>query len=118
MVRLEPRNPPPPVNFVEWDGLIRLLFNRKNKTCFSSLREKKVLRMLEENYKTACAISGMVRAHPLTNPAHRCTRARRGRKEAEGRAQHCVLSGREPCSTERHHVASRPSRTRCRRCTR
>ena len=22
MVRLEPLNPPPPVNFVEWDGLV------------------------------------------------------------------------------------------------
>ena len=32
VVRLEPRNPPPPINFVEWDGLVRLCFNRKNKT--------------------------------------------------------------------------------------
>jgi 18S rRNA (adenine1779-N6/adenine1780-N6)-dimethyltransferase len=41
-----------PVNFVEWDGLIRLCFNRKNKTLNSSLRDKKVLKMIEENYKT------------------------------------------------------------------
>jgi 18S rRNA (adenine1779-N6/adenine1780-N6)-dimethyltransferase len=32
VVRIEPRNPPPPINFLEWDGLIRLCFSRKNKT--------------------------------------------------------------------------------------
>lgn len=32
VVRIEPRNPPPPVNFLEWDGLVRLCFGRKNKT--------------------------------------------------------------------------------------
>eukprot|EP01052_Picozoa_sp_SAG31_P010184 SAG31_NODE_549_length_14219_cov_5.808188_4_plen_109_part_00 len=55
----------PPINFVEWDGLIRLLFNRKNKTCLSSLREKKVLRVLEDNYKTACALAGLTIPEPM-----------------------------------------------------
>lgn len=32
VVRIEPRNPPPPINFMEWDGLVRLCFSRKNKT--------------------------------------------------------------------------------------
>jgi hypothetical protein len=32
VVRIEPRYPPPPINFVEWDGLVRLCFGRKNKT--------------------------------------------------------------------------------------
>lgn len=32
MVRIEPRHPPPPINFLEWDGLVRLCFGRKNKT--------------------------------------------------------------------------------------
>ncbi len=27
-VRIEPRNPPPPINFLEWDGLVRLCFGR------------------------------------------------------------------------------------------
>lgn len=31
VVRMEPRNPPPPVDFKEWDGLMRILFVRKNK---------------------------------------------------------------------------------------
>uniref|UniRef100_A0A671UV85 rRNA adenine N(6)-methyltransferase n=1 Tax=Sparus aurata TaxID=8175 RepID=A0A671UV85_SPAAU len=32
VVRIEPKNPPPPVNFQEWDGLVRIAFVRKNKT--------------------------------------------------------------------------------------
>ena len=52
VVRIEPRNPPPPVNFVEWDGMIRLLFNRKNKTLRSVLLTKPNLKMLEENRRT------------------------------------------------------------------
>lgn len=58
VVRIEPRNPPPPVNFVEWDGLVRLCFNRKNKTLNSSLRDKKVIKMIEENYKTSSSMMG------------------------------------------------------------
>lgn len=46
-----------PVNFVEWDGLIRLCFNRKNKTLNSSLRDKKVLKLIEENFKTAASLT-------------------------------------------------------------
>lgn len=32
VVRIEPHNPPPPINFLEWDGFVRLCFLRKNKT--------------------------------------------------------------------------------------
>ena len=28
VVRIELKNPPPPINFIEWDGLVRMLFNR------------------------------------------------------------------------------------------
>ncbi|KAG7351080.1 dimethyladenosine transferase [Nitzschia inconspicua] len=52
VVRIELKNPPPPVNFVEWDGMIRLLFNRKNKTLRSVLMTKSTLKLLEENRKT------------------------------------------------------------------
>ena len=31
VIKLEPINPPPPVNFKEFDGLVRILFIRKNK---------------------------------------------------------------------------------------
>eukprot|EP01094_Clydonella_sp_ATCC50884_P015188 TRINITY_DN2576_c0_g1_i1.p1 TRINITY_DN2576_c0_g1~~TRINITY_DN2576_c0_g1_i1.p1 ORF type:complete len:380 (-),score=92.03 TRINITY_DN2576_c0_g1_i1:155-1255(-) len=57
VVRITPHNPPPPVNFIEWDGLIRLCFNRKNKTLSAIFRRKKVLQMLEQNYRTWQAIA-------------------------------------------------------------
>ncbi|OVA18696.1 Ribosomal RNA adenine methylase transferase [Macleaya cordata] len=56
VVRIEPRKPLPPVNFKEWDGLIRLCFNRKNKTLGSVFRQKSVLSLLEKNYKTLQAL--------------------------------------------------------------
>lgn len=52
VVRIELKNPPPPVNFVEWDGMIRLLFNRKNKTLRSVLITKATLKVLESNRRT------------------------------------------------------------------
>ena len=59
VVKIEPRNPPPPINFEEWDGLVRLLFNRKNKTLRAVLTTKNVLRLLEKNYRTACSLKGI-----------------------------------------------------------
>eukprot|EP00729_Bicosta_minor_P017633 gene17633-13376_t len=55
VVRLEPRNPPPPVNFQEWDGLVRVCFVRKNKTLRSAFRSKAVMSLLEKNYKIFCS---------------------------------------------------------------
>jgi 18S rRNA (adenine1779-N6/adenine1780-N6)-dimethyltransferase len=52
VVRIEPRVPAPPVNFMEWDGLVRLCFNRKNKTLGSIFRQKKLLALLERNDAT------------------------------------------------------------------
>jgi 18S rRNA (adenine1779-N6/adenine1780-N6)-dimethyltransferase len=52
VVRIELKNPPPPVNFIEWDGMIRLLFNRKNKTLRACLVTKAVLKLLEDNRNT------------------------------------------------------------------
>ncbi len=57
VVRIEPRNPPPPVNFVEWDGMVRLLFNRKNKTLRSVLKTKPTIKMLEENRRTHLSLN-------------------------------------------------------------
>jgi len=58
VVRIELRNPPPPVNFSEWDGLVRLVFNRKHKTLHAVLTTKSVLSVLERNYKTYVALHG------------------------------------------------------------
>mmetsp|Transcript_4896 Transcript_4896/g.7424 ORF Transcript_4896/g.7424 Transcript_4896/m.7424 type:complete len:335 (-) Transcript_4896:151-1155(-) len=56
VVRIEPRNPPPPVNFTEWDGMIRLLFNRKNKTLRAALMTKPTIKMLQENMRTHASL--------------------------------------------------------------
>lgn len=51
VIRLEPKYPPPPINFTEWDGLVRLCFLRKNKTLSGIFRLKKILKLLHENFK-------------------------------------------------------------------
>merc|ERR1711973_447662 len=48
VVRLEPRNPPPPINFKEWDGLVRIAFVRKNRTLASCFSSRAVTEMLEK----------------------------------------------------------------------
>eukprot|EP00035_Acanthoeca_spectabilis_P005056 m.109666 g.109666 ORF g.109666 m.109666 type:complete len:315 (-) comp12852_c0_seq4:1417-2361(-) len=57
VVRIVPRNPPPPINFEEWDGLVRLAFVRKNKTLAASFKSKSVLDLLEKNYRIVCSTS-------------------------------------------------------------
>ncbi|KAK4528202.1 hypothetical protein GAYE_SCF53G6137 [Galdieria yellowstonensis] len=51
VVRIEPRNPPPPGNFLEWDGLLRICFQRKNKTLGSIMKQNAVLSLLSCNAK-------------------------------------------------------------------
>ncbi|KAJ9082296.1 Dimethyladenosine transferase [Entomophthora muscae] len=59
VVRIEPINPPPPVNFKEFDGLTRILFVRKNKTLAANFKTTSILQMIEANYKTYCAVNGI-----------------------------------------------------------
>lgn len=59
VVRIEPRNPPPPVNFSEWDGLTRIAFLRKNKTLSASFKTTSVLEMLEKNFKLQCSLQNV-----------------------------------------------------------
>ncbi|EGC29171.1 hypothetical protein DICPUDRAFT_84787 [Dictyostelium purpureum] len=58
VVKIEPFNPPPPINFIEWDGLVKLCFSRKNKTLSGIFRVGSVIETLNQNYKTYCAVSG------------------------------------------------------------
>ncbi|GLC43400.1 Ribosomal RNA small subunit methyltransferase [Pleodorina starrii] len=58
VVRIEPRHPPPPVNFLEWDGLVRLCFSRKNKTLGAIFRQANTLQALEANYRMYQALKG------------------------------------------------------------
>ena len=58
VVRIVLHNPPPPVDFMEWDGLVRLAFNRKNKIMRSNLTTSTVLAMLETNARTVASLKG------------------------------------------------------------
>merc|ERR1712165_67358 len=55
VVRIEPKNPPPPINFQEWDGLTRIAFVRKNKTLGAAFNQTGVLLLMEKNYKVHCS---------------------------------------------------------------
>jgi 18S rRNA (adenine1779-N6/adenine1780-N6)-dimethyltransferase len=43
VVRVEPKNPMPQIDFVQWDGLLRLCFSRKNKTLGAVFKTKSIL---------------------------------------------------------------------------
>ncbi|XP_053446075.1 probable dimethyladenosine transferase isoform X4 [Nycticebus coucang] len=60
VVRIEPKNPPPPINFQEWDGLVRITFVRKNKTLSASFKSSAVQQLLEKNYRIHCSIHNTV----------------------------------------------------------
>ncbi|KAI9075844.1 hypothetical protein K1719_042211 [Acacia pycnantha] len=51
-VRIEPRKPRIEVKQKEWEGFLRICFNRKNKTLGSIFKQKSVISLLEKNYKT------------------------------------------------------------------
>ncbi|KAJ2364887.1 Dimethyladenosine transferase [Coemansia sp. RSA 2611] len=55
VVKIEPLDPPPPIDFEEWDGMLRIAFSRRNKTLAASFKSTATMQMLESNYKTFCA---------------------------------------------------------------
>jgi 18S rRNA (adenine1779-N6/adenine1780-N6)-dimethyltransferase len=67
IIRIEPINPPPPVNFQEWDGLARLVFSRKNKTLSAQFKGKKTIAMLADNYRTFCSLKNIEPNPEFTN---------------------------------------------------
>ena len=60
VVRMSPRDPPPPVRFEEFDGLNRIIFSRANKVVRANFGAKGVKELLERNYRTWCAENGRV----------------------------------------------------------
>ncbi|PHH53922.1 Dimethyladenosine transferase [Ceratocystis fimbriata CBS 114723] len=52
VVRIEPIYPRPEVSYEEWDGLLRIVFSRRNKTIRASFLTGKIMTMLERNYRT------------------------------------------------------------------
>jgi len=57
VVRIEPRHPPPPVPLLEWDGMVRLAFGRKNRTLGAAFKANRTLAALEDNYRTMQALN-------------------------------------------------------------
>lgn len=61
VVRIEPKlgRDRPAVSWAEFDGLLRIVFSRKNKTVRASFATKEVLALVERNYRTWCALHGV-----------------------------------------------------------
>ncbi|RWA10818.1 hypothetical protein EKO27_g4278 [Xylaria grammica] len=56
VVRIEPKVDRPNISFEEFDGLLRIAFNRRNKVLRSLfLSNKEVLKLMESNYRLYCA---------------------------------------------------------------
>ncbi|KAI9769523.1 MAG: Dimethyladenosine transferase [Geoglossum simile] len=56
VVRIEPKNPRPQINYEEWDGLLRIVFVRKNRTIRAGFfGTRAVMALVERNYRTWCA---------------------------------------------------------------
>jgi 18S rRNA (adenine1779-N6/adenine1780-N6)-dimethyltransferase len=51
VVKIDPKNPMPPINYLEWDGLLRICFLRKNKSLGAIFKIKSVLKHLEKNFQ-------------------------------------------------------------------
>ncbi|KAI0830090.1 rRNA adenine dimethylase [Trametes gibbosa] len=60
VVRIVPRDPPPPVEFAEFDGLGRIIFTRRNKTVHANFQAKGVMEMLESNWKTWASVNDVM----------------------------------------------------------
>ncbi|KAF8469028.1 dimethyladenosine transferase [Kalaharituber pfeilii] len=55
VVRIEPKVPRPPISYEEWDGLLRIVFVRRNRTIQAGFNSTPVMNMIEKNYRTYCA---------------------------------------------------------------
>jgi 18S rRNA (adenine1779-N6/adenine1780-N6)-dimethyltransferase len=56
VVRLEPKKPRPQISYEEWDGLLRIVFVRKNRTIRAGFfGTRAVMTLVERNYRTWCA---------------------------------------------------------------
>lgn len=61
VVRIEPYlgKDRPAVSWAEFDGLLRIVFSRKNKTVRASFGTKEVLALVERNFRTWCALNSV-----------------------------------------------------------
>ena len=49
VITIQPRNPQPNIDFPEWDGLIKLCFQRPHRTLHATFAKKKILALLDQN---------------------------------------------------------------------
>lgn len=56
VVRIEPRNPPPKVNFKEWDGMLRICFHRKHRMLRANFTNKTAVKELVKKRQTLRAL--------------------------------------------------------------
>ncbi|VDO92232.1 unnamed protein product [Heligmosomoides polygyrus] len=56
VIRIAPKNPPPPINFDEWEGMLRLCFLRKNKKLMSIFKLNNVTELIEKNHQKLCSL--------------------------------------------------------------
>ncbi|KAH6627184.1 S-adenosyl-L-methionine-dependent methyltransferase [Chaetomium sp. MPI-SDFR-AT-0129] len=75
VVRIEPLigSARPNVAFEEFDGLLRIAFNRKNKTLRAAFSIKEVLAMCERNYKVYCSLHNIPIDESITTTAAAAT---------------------------------------------
>ena len=59
VVRIEPKIPRPSVSYAEWDGLLRIVFVRGNRTMRAAFASRAVMEIVERNYRTWCATTGI-----------------------------------------------------------
>ncbi|KAK9240481.1 S-adenosyl-L-methionine-dependent methyltransferase [Lipomyces kononenkoae] len=65
VVRIEPKDPRPPVDFEEWDGLLRICFVRKNRTISAGFKSTAVTDILEKNYRAYCSQNDIMMDDPV-----------------------------------------------------
>lgn len=51
VVRVTPYSPPPALDFADWDGLLRVLFLRKNKTIAANFKSGDLFKVIHENHQ-------------------------------------------------------------------
>lgn len=59
LVRIEPRKPAPPINFIEWDGLIKICFNRRHRILNAIFANKNVINAISKNHKIVCQLKNI-----------------------------------------------------------
>jgi 18S rRNA (adenine1779-N6/adenine1780-N6)-dimethyltransferase len=59
VVRIEPRHPPPPIDFNEWDEMIKICMNRKHKKLHGLFLHSKTVVRLHKIYLSHCTLSNI-----------------------------------------------------------